>query len=126
MARPSSPVRRHGCSPQLPPRALAARIATAEWRFAFESAFWGAGGIREGAQVVVDFDIDSIDGQVLEAPRSVQHTKRTGVWRGIAAVHAATVTDSRVRNGQYIDQMLWSIVDTNSLQAKAVWGPKVH
>lgn len=28
--------------------------------------------------------------------------------------------------GQYLDQALWSILDTDWRQAKAVWGPKVH
>jgi [ribosomal protein S5]-alanine N-acetyltransferase len=99
---------------------------TAEWGFAIGSAFWGTGAFMEGARLVVDFAFDTIGVHRLEARAAVQNGRGNGALRKIGAVQEGVLRRSFVRNGQYLDQALWSILDTDWRQAKAVWGPKVH
>jgi len=42
------------------------------------------------------------------------------------AVREGTLRRSFLRDDQYLDQALWSILKDDWLQAKAVWGEKVH
>ncbi|HEX6657462.1 MAG TPA: GNAT family N-acetyltransferase [Ilumatobacter sp.] len=107
-------------------RSLEPGFATAEWGFALGSAFWGSGAFMEGAQLVVDFAFETIGVHRLEARAAVQNGRGNGALRKIGAVQEGILRRSFLRNGQYLDQALWSILDTDWRQAKAVWGPKVH
>jgi RimJ/RimL family protein N-acetyltransferase len=107
-------------------RSLEPGFATAEWGFALGSAFWGTGAFIEGARVVVDFAVDTIGVRRLEARAAVQNGRGNGALRKVGAVQEGILRRSFLRNGQYLDQALWSILDTEWRQAKAVWGPKVH
>ena len=107
-------------------RSLEPGFGTAEWGFALGSAFWGTGAFMEGARLVVDFAIDTIGVHRLEARAAVQNGRGNGALRKIGAVQEGVLRRSFVRRGEYLDQALWSILDTDWRQAKAVWGPKVH
>jgi RimJ/RimL family protein N-acetyltransferase len=107
-------------------RSLEPGFATAEWGFALGSPYWGTGAFIEGARLVVDFAIDSIGVHRLEARAAVQNGRGNGALRKIGAVQEGVLRRSFLRDGQYLDQVLWSILDTEWRQAKAVWGPKVH
>ena len=107
-------------------RSLEPGFVTAEWGFALGSAFWGTGAFIEGARLVVDFAIDTIGVHRLEARAAVQNGRGNGALRKVGAVQEGILRRSFLRNGQYLDQALWSILDTDWRQAKAVWGPKVH
>jgi RimJ/RimL family protein N-acetyltransferase len=107
-------------------RSLEPGFATAEWGFAIGSAFWGSGAFMEGAKLVVDFAFDTIGVHRLEARAAVQNGRGNGALRKVGAVQEGTLRRSFLRNGEYLDQALWSILDTDWRKAKAVWGPKVH
>jgi RimJ/RimL family protein N-acetyltransferase len=107
-------------------RSLEPGFLTAEWGFALGSAFWGTGVFMEGARVVIDFAIDTVGVHRLEARAAVQNGRGNGALRKVGAVQEGILRRSFLRNGQYLDQALWSILDTDWRQAKAVWGPKVH
>jgi RimJ/RimL family protein N-acetyltransferase len=107
-------------------RSLEPGFATAEWGFALGSAFWGTGAFIEGARVVVDFAIETIGVRRLEARAAVQNGRGNGALRKVGAVQEGILRRSFLRNGHYLDQALWSILETEWRQAKAVWGPKVH
>lgn len=107
-------------------RSLEPGFVTAEWGFALGSAFWGTGAFIEGARLVVDFAIDTIGVHRLEARAAVQNGRGNGALRKVGAVQEGILRRSFLRSGQYLDQALWSILDTDWRQAKAVWGPKVH
>lgn len=107
-------------------RSLEPSFRTAEWGFALGSAFWGTGAFIEGARLVVDFAIDTIGVHRLEARAAVQNGRGNGALRKVGAVQEGVLRRSFLRNGHYHDQNLWSILDTDWRQAKAVWGPKVH
>jgi RimJ/RimL family protein N-acetyltransferase len=107
-------------------RSLEPGFATAEWGFALGSAFWGTGAFIGGARIVVDFAIETIGVHRLEARAAVQNGRGNGALRKVGAVQEGVLRRSFLRNGQLYDQALWSILDTEWRQAKAVWGPKVH
>lgn len=107
-------------------RQLEPGFATAEWGFAIGHGFWGKGLFIEGARMVVDFVFEAVGIHRLEARAAVQNGRGNGALAKLGAVREGTLRKSFLRNGQYLDQALWSIVHDDWLQAKAVWGEKIH
>ena len=101
-------------------RSLERGFSTAEWGFALGSPFWGTGLFIEGAQLVVDFAFETIGVHRLEARASVQNGRGNGALRKLGAVQEGVLRRSFLRHGQYHDQALWSILDTDWGQARAV------
>jgi RimJ/RimL family protein N-acetyltransferase len=107
-------------------RQLEPGFATAEWGFALGSAFWGTGVFLDGAKMVVDFAFDSIGTHRLEARAAVANGRGNGALRKIGAVQEGVLRKSFLRNGEYLDQTLWTILDEDWRRAKSVWGGQVH
>ena len=101
-------------------RSLEPGFATAEWGFALGSPFWGTGLFVEGAKLVVDFAFETIGVHRLEARASVQNGRGNGALRKLGAVQEGVLRRSFLRNGQYHDQALWSILDTDWGHTRAV------
>ena len=91
-------------------RSLEKGFTTAEWGFAIGSDFWGSGMFVEGARLVVDFAVDVIGVNRLEARASVANGRGNGALRKIGAVQEGVLRRSFVRNGVHHDQVLWGIV----------------
>ena len=107
-------------------RQLEPGFATAEWGFAICSGFWGTGIFIECARLIVDFTFDAIGVHRLEARSSLRNGRGNGALRKVGAMQEGVLRRSFVRNGEYLDQVLWSILREDWRQAKAVWGPKLH
>jgi RimJ/RimL family protein N-acetyltransferase len=108
-------------------RQLEAGFATAEWGFAIGSAFWGTGMFTDGGQLMVDFAVETLNVGRLEARACVANGRGNGALRKLGAVQEGVLRRSFLKNGQFLDQMLWSILAEEWRQAKAVWGPgQVH
>ena len=107
-------------------RSLEPGFGTAEWGFALGSAYWGTGAFIEGAREVVDFAIDTLGVHRLEARSAVQNGRGNGALRKLGATQEGVLRRSFLKDGHYLDQALWSILDSEWRQAKAVWGPRVH
>jgi RimJ/RimL family protein N-acetyltransferase len=107
-------------------RSLEPGFSTAEWGFALGSPFWGTGLFIEGAKLVVDFAFETVGVHRLEARASVQNGRGNGALRKLGAVQEGVLRRSFLRHGEYHDQALWSILDTDCRQAKAVWKEKVQ
>ena len=108
-------------------RQLEAGFATAEWGFALGSAFWGTGMFIDGGQLVVDFAVETLNVGRLEARACVANGRGNGALRKLGAVQEGVLRRSFLKSGQFLDQMLWSILADEWRQAKAVWGPgQVH
>lgn len=104
-------------------RQLEPGFATAEWGFALGSAFWGTGLFLEGGQMVVDFAVETLGVGRLEARAAIANGRGNGALRKMGAVQEGLLRRSFQKDGQYLDQMLWSILAEEWRQAKAVWGP---
>lgn len=101
-------------------------FATAEWGFALGSPFWGTGVFAQSAKMVVDFVFDVIGAHRLEARAAVANGRGNGALRKLGAIQEGILRKSFLRNGEYLDQMLWTIVDEDWQRAKWVWGSRVH
>lgn len=99
---------------------------TAEWGFALGSPYWGTGVYLDGARLVVEFAFETIGVHRLEARAAVQNGRGNGALRKIGAVQEGVLRKSFLRNGEYLDQVLWTIVDEDWKQSRAVQAEKVH
>jgi RimJ/RimL family protein N-acetyltransferase len=106
-------------------RQLEAGFATAEWGFALGSAFWGTGMFIDGGQMVVDFAVETLNVGRLEARACVANGRGNGALRKLGAVQEGVLRRSFLKNGQFLDQMLWSILAEEWRQARAAWGPAI-
>jgi RimJ/RimL family protein N-acetyltransferase len=101
-------------------------FSTAEWGFALGSPFWGRGLFAEGAELVLDFAFDVIGVHRLEARAAVRNGRGNGALKKIGALQEGILRRSLLRNGEYLDQVLWAIVDSDRRDARAYSGPSVH
>ena len=92
-------------------RQMAPEFATAEWGFALGSVYWGNGLFIEGARLVVDFVFDVVRVHRLEARAALQNGRGNGALKKIGAMHEGILRQAFYRDGKYVDQVLWSIVD---------------
>jgi RimJ/RimL family protein N-acetyltransferase len=106
-------------------RSLEPGFGTAEWGFAIGSDFWGTGMFIDSARLVLDFSFDVIGAHRVEARAAVRNGRGNGALRKIGAVQEGVLRRSFLRNGEYLDQALWSIIAEDWRDAKAVWGPDV-
>ena len=101
-------------------RELEPGFGTAEWGFAIGSPFWGTGVFQQGAELLVDFAFDVVGVHRLEARAAVRNGRGNGALRKIGAVQEGLLRRSFLKNGEYLDQTLWTILD-EEWQAKRCW-----
>ena len=92
-------------------RELEPGFATAEWGFAIGSAFWGTGVFADGAELLVRFAFETVGVHRLEARAAVKNGRGNGALRKMGAVQEGVLRRSFLKNGEYHDQVLWSILD---------------
>ena len=88
--------------------------------------FWGTGLFMEGAKLAVQFAFETVGVHRLEARAAILNGRGNGALAKIGAVKEGVLRKSFLRNGEYVDQALWSIVREDWRQAKAVWGSVIH
>lgn len=103
-------------------RQLEADFATAEWGFAIGSAFWGSGAFTDGAGLALEFAFGTLGVRRLEARSAVGNGRGNGALRKLGAVREAVLRHAFVFEGEYTDQVLWSIVDSDWRHMKASVG----
>ena len=91
-------------------RQLDSSFETAEWGFAIGSAYWGSGLFAAGARLVLDFAFAELGVHRLEARAAISNGRGNGALRKLGAVPEAILRHSFVRNGEALDQQLWSIL----------------
>ena len=106
-------------------RQIEAGFSSAEWGFAIGSAFWGTGMFVDGARMVVDYAVETIGVHRLEARAAVMNGRGNGALRKLGAVQEGILRRSFTKNGELLDQVLWSILAPDWRQSKDVWGSKV-
>jgi [ribosomal protein S5]-alanine N-acetyltransferase len=91
-------------------RSLEPGFASCEWGFALGSQFWGTGLFLAGARAILNFGVDVLGAQRFEARAAVANGRGNGALRKLGAVQEGVLRRSFLRNGQYHDQVLWSIL----------------
>jgi [ribosomal protein S5]-alanine N-acetyltransferase len=92
-------------------RRLDADFSTAEWGFAIGSPFWGTGVFEDAATMILTFAFEKMGVHRLEARAALRNGRGQGALGKLGAVQEALLRKSLLRNGEYLDQVLWSIVD---------------
>jgi len=101
-------------------------FSVAEWGFALGSAYWGSGIFGEAANMVLDFVFDVVGVHRLEARAAVHNGRGNGALRKIGALQEGILRRSFLRRGEYHDQVLWAILDSDRQRIRAITGPSVH
>jgi RimJ/RimL family protein N-acetyltransferase len=107
-------------------RALDDGFSTAEWGFAMGSAFWGSGIFVEAGRLVLDFAFDTIGTHRIEGRAALANGRGNGALRKIGAVQEGLLRRSFLRNGEYHDQVLWSILADDWRLQRATVRVMVH
>lgn len=108
-------------------RELEPGFGTAEWGFAIGSAFWGTGAFVDGAELLVRFAFETVGVHRLEARAAVKNGRGNGALRKIGAVQEGVLRRSFLKNGEYLDQVLWSILDEDWAAASDIrFGGTIH
>jgi len=102
-------------------RAVAPRFSVAEWGFAVGSSFWGTGMFLASARMTLDFAFQHTSVNRLEARAVVQNARGNGALRKLGAIQEGVLRGSLLKDGKYVDQIMWSILSQDWFQAKAVW-----
>jgi RimJ/RimL family protein N-acetyltransferase len=106
-------------------RQLEPGFGSAEWGFALGAGYWGTGLFVEAAQVIGDFAFDTLGVHRMEARAAVQNGRGNGALHKIGARRECILRRSFLRSGEYLDQVLWTIVDDDWRDSRKATGP-VH
>jgi len=101
-------------------RELEPGFGTAERGFAIGSAYWGSGVFQEGAELMVKFAFEVVGVHRLEARAAVKNGRGNGALRKIGAVQEGLLRKSFLKDGEYLDQALWTILHED-WTARTVW-----
>jgi len=88
-------------------------FGTAEWGFAIGSSFWGTGVFQDGAELVLEFVFTTLGVHRLEARAAVMNSRGIGALRKIGAVKEGLLRKSLERNGEFLDQALYAMLDSD-------------
>jgi RimJ/RimL family protein N-acetyltransferase len=94
-------------------RDLNSDLDTAEWGFAIGSPFWGTGVFEDASKLVLDFAFDTLGVRRLEARAAVQNGRGLGALLKLGAVQEAVLRKSFVKNGNHLDQVLFTILESD-------------
>ena len=92
-------------------RELDPGFGTAEWGFAIGSAYWGTGVFQDGADLMINFAFETVGVHRLEARAAVKNGRGNGALKKVGAVQEGLLRRSFLRNGEYLDQALWTILN---------------
>jgi len=104
-------------------RELEPGFGTAEWGFALGSVYWGTGLFQSGAELLMQFAFETVGVHRLEARAAFRNGRGNGALRKIGAVQEGILRKSFLKNGEYLDQTLWTILD-DDWRAKKFWSSK--
>ena len=91
---------------------------TAVWGFALGSAYWGRGLFTEAARLALDFAFDVLRLHRLEARAAVRNGRGNGALRKLGAVQEGILRRSFFKDGDYLDQVLWTIMATDRARTR--------
>jgi [ribosomal protein S5]-alanine N-acetyltransferase len=92
----------------------------AEWGFAIGSDFWGTGVFQDGAAMVLEFAFETIGVRRLEARAAVKNGRGNGALQKLGAVQECRLRKSFHKNGEYLDQILYALTDTDWRGSRAI------
>jgi RimJ/RimL family protein N-acetyltransferase len=107
-------------------RQLDAAFEIAEWECTVDPPFRGSGVFLEAARLVGSFVFGTIGTHRLEARVLLQHGRANGALRKLGAVQEGVLRRSVRRDGEYFDQVLWSLLKEDWSEHWVSTEPRVH
>ncbi len=107
-------------------RDLSQGFRTAEWGFAIGSAYWGTGVFQNSAELLMTFAFNIVGVQRLEARAAMKNGRGNGALRKLGAVQEGVLRKSFLKNGEYLDQVLWTILAGEWRETQSSAGARVH
>ncbi len=102
-------------------RSIDPDFGTAEWGFALGSPFWGSGIFQESAELVMEFAFETVGVHRLEARAALRNGRGNAALKKIGAKQEGILRKSFQKNGEYLDQALWTVLDED-WRMKVIWG----
>jgi RimJ/RimL family protein N-acetyltransferase len=108
-------------------RSLEPEFGNAEWGFAIGCEFWGTGMFVDAAKLVIEFAFEVIGCHRLEARAAVRNPRGNGALRKLGAVREGVLRKSFLRNGEFLDQSLWTLFADEWRDSQTAWdSPVIH
>jgi RimJ/RimL family protein N-acetyltransferase len=107
-------------------RALDPAFETAEWEFTLAPSVRGTGAFLETARLVGSFLFGSVGAHRVEARALLQNGRANGALRKLGAVQEGILRRSIRRRGDYVDQVLWSVLKDDWGDHWVSTAPRVH
>jgi RimJ/RimL family protein N-acetyltransferase len=107
-------------------RQLDPSFEAAEWEWTIAPSARGRGIFIEAARLVGSFAFGSIGARRLEARVLLQNGRASGALRKLGAVQEGVLRRSVRRDGEYFDQVLWSILKEDWGEHWVSTAPRVH
>jgi RimJ/RimL family protein N-acetyltransferase len=107
-------------------RQLDPTFEAAEWECTIAPSSRGSGIFLEAARLVGSFTFGSVGAHRLEARVLLQNGRGNGALRKLGAVQEGILRRSARRNGEYVDQVLWSMLKEDWGEHWVSTAPRVH
>src|SRR6185295_12833030 len=91
-------------------RALQQGFANAEWGFLIATEFWGSGMFVDSARLMLEFAFGVIGVRRLEARAASGNGRGNAALRKLGAVREGMLRKSFLRNGEVLDQSMWTLL----------------
>jgi ribosomal-protein-alanine N-acetyltransferase len=92
-------------------REIEGPLQVGEWGFAIGAPFWGTGLFQEAATLFLDFVFHGLGVHRLEARVAARNGRGNSALRRLGAVEEGLLRKALRRNGEYLDQVLFAIVE---------------
>jgi RimJ/RimL family protein N-acetyltransferase len=107
-------------------RQLDPTFEAGEWEATLQPAARGTGVFLEAARLVGSFAFGSIGTHRLEARVLLLNGRANGALRKLGAVQEGVLRRSIRRGGEYLDQVMWSVLKEDWSEHWVSTGPRVH
>jgi ribosomal-protein-alanine N-acetyltransferase len=107
-------------------RQLEPDFSTAEWGVALGAPFWGCEIYTESAALMAEFAFDTVGVHRLEARAAAVNGRANGALQKIGAVQEGVLRRSFAKDGQYYDQILWSLLREDWRKRRPSRKPSIH
>ena len=101
-------------------------FGVAQWHFALGSPYWGTGMFVSGARAIVDFAMSTLGAHRMEVRVAAPNGRAHAALKKLGATRECLLRDALAREHRSFDQVMWSIVDTDWVRARAQWKPRVR
>jgi RimJ/RimL family protein N-acetyltransferase len=107
-------------------RQLDPAFENGEWEYTLAPSWRGTGVFLETARLVGSFAFGSVGAHRLEARVLLQNGRANGALRKLGAVQEGVLRRSVRRDGEYLDQVLWSVLKEDWGDHWVSTAPRVH